>query len=87
MGIHEILILASSVLYDWLDVVKPGGIIGFTHKTSVWPAWEPTQEKISAEHRWTTLFIHPGIPYLPSLKVGETNCQELVRIYFYRKNT
>ena len=82
-----ILTKDPSVLNDWLEVVRPGGIICFTHKSSVLGGWEAEQEKISNANKWSTLFIHPGIPYLPSLQLGEAkNCKEIVRIYIYRKN-
>ena len=84
---YNVLLSEPSVLYDWLEVVRPNGIICFTHKSSVLPAWEVEQEKISNANKWSTLFIHPGIPYLPSLQLGESqNCKEIVRIYIYRKN-
>ena len=33
------------VLSYWLDVCKPGGIVVFTHKTSIWDEWEKEQVK------------------------------------------
>ena len=70
----------------WLDVVKPGGIICFTVKESMWNDWEPTQQKLVNEGCWQEVWIHPGIPYLPNLRADGANaCRELVRIYIYRK--
>ena len=74
------------VLNHWLDVVKPGGIICFSVKNSLWEEWEPQQQKHVEEGRWLEVWIHPGIPYLPSLKSDGTNaCRDVVKIYIYRK--
>ena len=56
------------VLSYWLEVVKPGGIICFTVKSSMWEGWEPEHQKLVKEGYWKEVWIHPGIPYLPNLK-------------------
>ena len=77
------------MLKHWLRVVKPGGILCFTHKSSVWPLWEDEQQNLEEnEKQWKKVWVHPGLPYLPSLKPdGVSVCRELVRIYIYRKST
>ena len=61
-------------------------MICFTVKTSMWDDWEAEQQKLVNEGHWQEVWIHPGIPYLPSLRSDGTNaCRDLVRIYIYRK--
>ena len=76
------------MLADWIRVAKPNGLIVFSHKSSVWPSWEPEQAILEQEKKlWTKIWVcDPPIPYLPSLKTdGENACQEMTKIYIYKK--
>ena len=33
-------------------MAKPGGLLSFTHKTSVWPDWEEEQDRLEAAGLW-----------------------------------
>lgn len=79
--------LEPHVLSHWLDVCKPGGIVVFTHKTSIWDEWEKEQHRLEAEEaRWKKVWeLDPPIPYLPSLATNEGISKEMAKIYIYRK--
>ena len=75
-----------SVLKLWLRVAKPGALISFTHKTSVWPEWEKEQDEMEESALWKKLWISEPIPYLPSLKEDDTEpCEEMAKVYIYQK--
>ena len=77
--------LESRVFDDWLRVVKVGGVICFTVKSSKCQDWDPAIEALEVEGRWKEMWSHPGIPYLPSINAGEGLGSEMVKIYVYRK--
>ena len=81
------LISDPSVLELWLKVAKPGGLISFTHKTSVWPEWEPEQDRLETQAQWKKVWVSHPIPYLPSLKEqrGDEPCKEMAKVYIYKK--
>lgn len=79
--------LNPSVLELWLKVAKPGGLISFTHKTSVWPEWEAEQDRLETQAQWKKVWVSHPIPYLPSLKEqrGDEPCKEMAKVYIYKK--
>jgi len=66
---------------EWLRVTKPGAVITFTHKTSVWSIWEKLQEQLVKEGEWELLWVSDELPYLQV----ETFKDERAKIYAYRK--
>ena len=85
------MITDPSVLRLWLKVAKPGALISFTHKTSVWPEWEIEQDKMEESALWNKVWISDPIPYLPSLKEDNADnpnaepCEEMAKVYIYKK--
>jgi hypothetical protein len=83
------LYIDPSVLELWIRAAKHGGIISFTHKTSVWPDWEKEQDRLETELKvWKKVWVSHPIPYLPSLKEqgpGDDPCTEMAKVYIYRK--
>ena len=75
--------LAPAALDEWLRVVRPGGLIGVTHKTAVWPLWEPRQEELCRSGRWREASLSPPLPYLPGF--DESARRERAKVYFYRR--
>ena len=73
-----------TTLQDWLRVVKSDGFILFTHKTTVWPKWEPIQEKLQKENKWKHIWTSPDLFYLPSCSGAMED--ERVRVYIYQKS-
>jgi hypothetical protein len=49
--------LDPTVLSLWLKVAKPGGLLSFTHKTSVWPDWEVEQDRLEAAGLWQKVWV------------------------------
>ena len=79
--------LDPTVLSLWLKVAKPGGLLSFTHKTSVWPDWEEEQDRLEEAGLWKKIWVSNAIPYLPSLKEagGDEPCTEMAKVYIYKK--
>ena len=79
--------LDPSVLRLWIRVAKRGGLLSFTHKTSVWADWEGEQDRLESEGLWQKVWVSHPIPYLPSLKEagGDQPCQEMAKVYIYKK--
>jgi len=67
---------------EWLRVAKPGAMISFTHKTSVWDRWEKLQEELVREGKWEILSVSDELPYLPEFDQYQN---ERAKIYVYRK--
>ena len=73
------------MLADWITYCKPGGLIAFTHKTSVWTTWEVEQDKLEKEGKWEKIWVlDPPIMYLPSLEANDGK-EEYFKLYIYRK--
>ena len=75
--------LEPKCLEYWLKVVKPQGYILFTHKTKIWPKWEPIQTKFQNDQKWKHIWTSKDLFYLPSCS-GE-DILTRVRIYIYQK--
>ena len=68
-----------------MTVCRSGGLIAFTHKTSVWPKWEPDQDRLEREGRWEKVWVlDPPLFYLPSLAANDGK-EEYFKLYIYRK--
>jgi len=67
---------------EWLRVTKPGAVITFTHKTSVWPIWEKLQEQLVKEGKWELLWVSDELPYIQEV---EKFRDVRAKIYAYRK--
>jgi len=67
---------------EWVRVAKPGALISFVHKTSVWPKWETLQEQLVKEGNWERLWVSDELPYLPGCDIFK---DEQAKIYVYRK--
>ena len=75
--------IGSSALEDWLRVTKTNGIISFTHKSKVWPNWEPTQKKLEDDMKWKMVWTSEPLQYLPSYQGNDLS--ERVKVYIYQK--
>ena len=75
--------LDPSVLDDWIRVTKTGGFISFTHKTKVWPGWEPTQKQLEQDRKWKIVWQSEPLYYLPSYQGQDLS--ERVKVYIYQK--
>ena len=75
--------LEPSCLEFWLGAVKSKGYILLTHKTTVWPKWEPIQAKFQDDQIWKHIWTSKDLFYLPSC-AGEDIITR-VRIYIYQK--
>jgi SAM-dependent methyltransferase/mannose-6-phosphate isomerase-like protein (cupin superfamily) len=76
--------LRASVLDEWLRVVRPGGLIGFTHKSAVWPLWEGHQQDLVSQGKWEAAGLSEDLSYLPGYDEN-ARLNERVRVYFFRK--
>ncbi len=77
---------APYVLTEWIRVIRPGGILIFTHKSSIFEPWEQEQAKLEECGLWRKQWVSREIPYLPSLMLeGKDNCTEMAKIYMYEK--
>jgi len=45
--------------------MKPGGLLLFTHKTAVWPSWEPLQARLVDDGFLNEVAIEAELDYLP----------------------
>ena len=75
--------LVPSVLKDWIRVTKKNGLISFTHKTTIWPEWEPTQQILEDAKEWKRIWISEPLHYLPSYQGYDLS--ERVKVYIYQK--
>ena len=75
--------LEPNCLKFWLGAVKSKGYILLTHKTTVWPKWEPIQAKFQDDQIWKHIWTSKDLFYLPSCS-GEDIITR-VRIYIYQK--
>ena len=72
--------LEPAVLRDWLRLVRVGGLVGFTHKSAVWPLWEPMQQQVkligkpSAKPSWDQRKAGRVDP-----RIGHPRCRALTR--------
>ena len=71
------------MLEDWIRVTKKNGMISFTHKTKVWPEWEPTQQILEDTKKWKRIWISEPLYYLPSYQGHDLS--ERVKVYIYQK--
>jgi len=74
--------LKPSVFDEWLRVVKPDGLLVFTHKTGVMQPWEEEQERRERMGQWKLVYRSPPLYYLPTLTDPS---QERVHVFVYRK--
>jgi len=78
---------AESVLPEFLRVVRPGGLIGFSHKAGTWPEYVPLQESLVTEGAWKGVYEGDEQEYLPNFDEGDG--EELgvmtMKIWFYQK--
>ena len=78
--------LEPAALDEWLRVVRPGGLLAFTHKSACIAAWEARQQQLVDAGSWAAVWRSDGLPYLPVLP---DECRErddeVVHIYIYRK--
>ena len=75
------------VLQEWLRLTVTGGLIAFTHKTSVAVLWEAEQERLELEAGlWEKVHVSGDIDYLPSMQVEPgKEFEEKAKVYIYRK--
>ena len=71
------------MLEDWIRVTKGKGLISFTHKTTIWPHWEPSQKTLEEQKKWKLIWISEPLHYLPSYKGYDLS--EMVKVYIYQK--
>ena len=76
--------LKPGVLRDWCRVVKPNGLLIFTHKTAVWPSWEPLQARLVEDAWWNETEIWTDLNYLPGYD-DNARINERAKIYCYSK--
>jgi len=74
--------LDPTVFEEWLRVVKPGGILVFTHKTGVLAKWEAEQDRREQLGQWKKVYRSNPLYYLPTLTGPD---QERVHVYVYKK--
>ena len=76
-------ILDTSVLVDWLKILKKDGILCVTHKSQVWTEWENVQEDIVNGGRLRKIWKSSDLFYLPSCEGEDISTR--VRIYIFSK--
>ena len=76
-------IIGPKVFDDWLRLLKPDGIICFTHIDDVWKEWEPYQANLSVTKAWKELRISRDMYFMPSCDRENTSVR--CRIYVYQK--
>ena len=72
--------LDPCVLPDWARVVRPGGLVVFTHPTNITGRWEPRQEEMVVRGEWEEVWVG-RVPYLPTS--GDPGLEN-GKIYVYR---
>ena len=75
--------LDTSVLVDWLKILKKDGILCVTHKSQVWTEWENVQEDIVNGGRLRKIWKSSDLFYLPSCEGEDISTR--VRIYIFSK--
>jgi predicted TPR repeat methyltransferase len=65
VGVMTYLEPEPDALEELCRVVKPGGLVCFTHRTDKVDAWIPAQKRLETEDRWTPVELTPALPYLP----------------------
>jgi predicted TPR repeat methyltransferase len=65
VGVMTYLGPDGCALDEFCRVVKPGGLVIFTHRTDKVDKWKSRQEQFVKEGKWETVEITEPLPYLP----------------------
>jgi SAM-dependent methyltransferase len=57
---------ASGVLAEFVRVVRPGGLICFTHRTDKIDVWRPEQARLVETGAWALVHESEPLAYLPN---------------------
>ena len=76
-------ILDPLVILEWLRVVKKGGYIAFTHKSTVWYQWESLQQNLQNDKKWKHIWTSSDLFHQPSCSGEDASMR--VRVYIYQK--
>jgi len=82
VGTSTYLSNPAQVLSEWRRIIRPGGLLIVTHKTTVWPAWEEVQDKMEEQGQLKKINVSEPLPYLPNFTHAPSD--ETVRVYVYQ---
>ena len=64
-------------------MVKKGGYIAFTLKSTFWYQWEALQQNLQNDQKWTHIWTSSDLFHQPSCSVEDESMR--VRVYVYQK--
>lgn len=82
VGVMTYLEPTGCSLQEMIRVVRPGGVVAFTHRTDKVDAWRDAQGQLVAEKKWELLHETQPMPYLPTNPEYGSKIQ--VRIHMYK---
>ena len=72
----------SGVLEEFCRVVRPGGMVCFTHRTDKLELWRPLQTRMCDDKFWEAVEITEPMDYLPSHpEYGPQGIQMVLHVY------
>ena len=72
----------SGVLAEFCRVVRPGGLVCFTHRTDKLEQWRPVQARMCDAKTWEAVEITEAMDYLPNHpEYGPQGIQMVLHVY------
>lgn len=81
VGVMTYLETDGCSLDEFCRVVKPGGLVLFTHRTDKVDQWTTRQERMEKDRRWERVEISEPLPYLPGNPEYGEKVKVIVHIY------
>jgi len=86
VGVTSYIINFDNCIAEWIRIVKPGGLITFTHRTNIYDednnGAKSVYEKFEKEGKWILLEKTEPMPYMPTNPLPEESQKEIYYITY-----
>lgn len=86
VGVTSYIQNFDNCIAEWIRIVKPGGIITFTHRTNIYDedshGAKTVYEKFENEGKWTLLEKTEPMPYMPKNPLPEESAKKIYYITY-----